>query len=58
MHEQTRPDRDAFVRLFLYNAAQDMLSNWDKERADSVSTRIPYDFDSMMHYGRTVSCQF
>eukprot|EP00111_Clytia_hemisphaerica_P023623 TCONS_00069650-protein len=52
-HEQTRPDRNQYVKIHLNNLNdQDNAYNFHLNRdIDSLGT--PYDFYSMMHYGST-----
>jgi len=51
-HEQSRPDRDNYVRIIERNIQRGMAFNFRKARnIDSLGT--PYDFRSMMHYGST-----
>lgn len=50
-HEQTRSDRDGFVRINWQNMNQAMASNFHKQNTNNLNT--PYDYSSIMHYGRT-----
>ncbi|KAM7449676.1 hypothetical protein ABFA07_002352 [Porites harrisoni] len=51
-HEQSRPDRDKFVRVLWYNIQQGRGYNFMKVKyIDSQGE--PYDYDSLMHYGKT-----
>jgi hypothetical protein len=51
-HEQSRPDRDNHVEIIWGNIANGMGYNFQIMKGiDSLGT--PYDFSSMMHYGRT-----
>ncbi|KAK3736748.1 hypothetical protein QZH41_006496 [Actinostola sp. cb2023] len=56
-HEQARPDRDNYVRIFLKNLAQKY--KWAKGQFDKVDRRyvasrgVGYDYGSIMHYGKT-----
>lgn len=53
-HEQSRPDRDKFVRILWDNIPSSQKHNFKKQSTwviDSLGT--PYDYGSMMHYGRT-----
>ena len=50
IHEQSRRDRDSYVRILLNNVVSGERHNFDIE-----NTSVPYgayDFDSVMHYGR------
>nr|XP_058943390.1 zinc metalloproteinase nas-4-like [Pocillopora verrucosa] len=51
-HEQSRPDRDRFVRVVWYNIQKGMGYNFMKVNHIN-SLEEPYDFDSLMHYGST-----
>ncbi|MCB9891202.1 MAG: M12 family metallopeptidase [Planctomycetes bacterium] len=50
-HEQSRPDRDTYVQINYANVIAQYAYNFDKN--PSASTIGPYDFESIMHYGRT-----
>jgi len=53
-HEQSRPDRDSYVKIIWDNIEPKMDYNFYKESSyyvDSLGT--PYDFQSIMHYNRT-----
>jgi len=53
-HEQSRRDRDNYVRVLKYNIQQANLYNFDKsEKGYSDTFGVPYDYDSIMHYSRT-----
>jgi len=53
-HEQSRPDRDSYVTIVLGNINSNMRFNFDKKSYSQVdSLQTPYDYDSMMHYGKT-----
>ena len=58
-HEQSRSDRDTYVTIHLENVCQNCCEggncnhNYDKESGSS--NYGPYDFDSVMHYGK---CSF
>ncbi len=56
-HEQSRPDRDTFVRINADNIASG-ASNFNM--ASNAFTGLPYDFDSVMHYSACAfsDCQF
>lgn len=49
-HEQSRKDRDRFVRINWGNICNDFSHNFDKKDVGSTNN-IPYDFESIMHYG-------
>ncbi|KAG7236937.1 hypothetical protein INR49_032979 [Caranx melampygus] len=50
-HEQTRSDRDQYVRINWENINQQMAYNFYKQTTNNLNT--PYDYSSIMHYGRT-----
>ncbi|XP_062249924.1 high choriolytic enzyme 1-like isoform X2 [Platichthys flesus] len=50
-HEQTRSDRDRYVRINWGNINQGMAYNFYKKDTNNLNT--PYDYSSIMHYGRT-----
>lgn len=53
-HEQSRPDRDANVRIIWGNIMRGMGFNFNKMTTRDIdSLGTPYDFGSMMHYGST-----
>ncbi|XP_036420179.1 high choriolytic enzyme 1-like [Colossoma macropomum] len=50
-HEQTRSDRDRYVRINWENISPAMQYNFNKENTNNLNT--PYDYSSVMHYGKT-----
>ncbi len=52
-HEQSRTDRNDFIRINTENIQTGVGHNFDLE--DESGTVGPYDFDSLMHYGE---CDF
>ncbi|CAK8678189.1 unnamed protein product [Clavelina lepadiformis] len=53
-HEQSRPDRDGYVVIETQNIDADKVYNFDKYTYDDVDDRrVPYDYNSVMHYGDT-----
>ncbi|XP_028449989.1 high choriolytic enzyme 1-like [Perca flavescens] len=50
-HEQTRSDRDNYVRINWANIDPQQAYNFDKQVTNNLNT--PYDYTSIMHYGRT-----
>lgn len=50
-HEQTRSDRDQYVRINWQNIEPRMAYNFHKQNTNNLNT--PYDYSSIMHYGRT-----
>ncbi|XP_071092898.1 zinc metalloproteinase nas-13-like [Haliotis cracherodii] len=53
-HEQTRPDRDRFVRILRENIPPNVFFNFQKYSTSVIDDfGVPYDFSSIMHYGST-----
>lgn len=50
-HEQTRSDRDKHVKINWGNIQSGMESNFKQRQSNNLNT--PYDYSSIMHYGRT-----
>lgn len=50
-HEQTRSDRDSYVTINWENISPNMAFNFYKQDTNNLNT--PYDYGSVMHYGRT-----
>uniref|UniRef100_A0A4W6G1Z5 Metalloendopeptidase n=2 Tax=Lates calcarifer TaxID=8187 RepID=A0A4W6G1Z5_LATCA len=50
-HEQTRSDRDYYVKINWENIDPQMAYNFYRESTNNLNT--PYDYSSIMHYGRT-----
>ncbi|XP_075225806.1 hatching enzyme 1.2-like [Lycorma delicatula] len=51
-HEQSRADRDKFVKIHLDNVLPEFRNNFDKQSLDNTSYIFEYDYDSIMHYGK------
>jgi len=51
-HEQSRADRDTFIKIVLENIDPDMLHNFDQHITDGDDVG-DYDYGSIMHYPRT-----
>ncbi len=50
-HEQSRPDRDKYIRVFMENVKKEDRVNFKKAPRELVDTHgLPYDYDSIMHY--------
>lgn len=53
-HEQSRPDRDSFVNIYWSNMLSNMASNFKRHVSyDATIQDTPYDYKSLMHYGKT-----
>ncbi|CAF4401542.1 unnamed protein product, partial [Rotaria sp. Silwood2] len=53
-HEQSRPDRDSYVKINWENMQTDMRSNFEKYDNTVVNTlNTAYDYASIMHYEKT-----
>ncbi|KAK2703056.1 hatching enzyme 1.2-like [Artemia franciscana] len=50
-HEQSRADRDAFVKFNEENAIQAFVHNFDKQSLENTTYQYEYDYNSIMHYG-------
>ncbi|XP_062596522.1 zinc metalloproteinase nas-13-like [Saccostrea cucullata] len=51
-HEQSRSDRDGFVRIIEANIPQAVLFNFESLPTNQVNNfGVPYDYRSVMHYG-------
>uniref|UniRef100_A0A672NES8 Metalloendopeptidase n=1 Tax=Sinocyclocheilus grahami TaxID=75366 RepID=A0A672NES8_SINGR len=50
-HEQTRSDRDKYVKINWENISPDTAYNFQKQNTNNQNT--PYDYSSVMHYGKT-----
>lgn len=50
-HEQNRSDRDYYVRINWDNIDPQKAYNFHKQDTNNLNT--PYDYSSVMHYGRT-----
>ncbi|XP_065890335.1 uncharacterized protein [Dysidea avara] len=50
-HEQSRPDRDEYIKVHPNNILAGRVHNFNKETTSSVdSLGVTYDFNSIMHY--------
>ena len=55
-HEHARPDRDSYVSINTKNIEDGNEENFRKGTTAEQNTRgVPYDYLSVMHYGRKVS---
>lgn len=51
LHEQTRTDRDSFVKINYHNIRQGYENNFDKGGKDKIDPLgVTYDYGSVMHY--------
>ena len=54
-HEQSRADRDDYVNILWENVRPGFENNFEKANVNSVDHHgVPYDYTSVMHYGRRV----
>ncbi|KAK5642145.1 hypothetical protein RI129_008312 [Pyrocoelia pectoralis] len=51
-HEQSRWDRDKFVKIHHENIIPSFKSNFDKQSLENTTYHYEYDYDSIMHYGK------
>lgn len=51
-HEQSRWDRDRFVKIHTKNIVPLYISNFDKQSLENTTYSFEYDYDSIMHYGK------
>lgn len=52
-HEQSRPDRDQYVKILWNNIRRNNHSNFKKRRPSKVNSHgVGYDYSSVMHYGQ------
>ena len=55
-HEQSRPDRDDFIRIHRENVTDGKFYNFQPRTwGEIITLDIPYDLGSDMHYGSKVS---
>ncbi|CAF1308720.1 unnamed protein product [Adineta ricciae] len=52
-HEQSRPDRDNYVRINLNNVQTGMESQFQKYTSRVTTLNTQYDYQSVMHYAST-----
>ncbi|KAK3703605.1 hypothetical protein QZH41_019159, partial [Actinostola sp. cb2023] len=52
-HEQSRPDRDTYVTINWNNIMDGQSHNFNKKTPQESEIFGVYDYDSVMHYGRT-----
>ncbi|XP_028139655.1 hatching enzyme 1.2-like [Diabrotica virgifera virgifera] len=51
-HEQSRWDRDKFVKIHTDNIIPNYKANFDKQSLENTTYSFEYDYDSIMHYGK------
>lgn len=49
-HEQSRADRDNYVRIMWQNIPTDQQHNFNKFTSGADTQGFPYDYNSIMHY--------
>ncbi|KAK8394382.1 hypothetical protein O3P69_006522 [Scylla paramamosain] len=53
-HEHSRFDRDSHIKILYQNVANKMEYNFEKYGKDKIEINgVPYDLESLMHYGGT-----
>ncbi len=52
-HEQSRPDRDNYIKIIENNVKPRHLKQFLKHSMMSSSGKLEYDYDSIMHYSET-----
>lgn len=52
-HEQSRADRDRFVDVHMENVIPEFRNNFDKQSLENTTYKFEYDYDSIMHYGKS-----
>ncbi|MDX2006041.1 MAG: M12 family metallopeptidase [Meiothermus sp.] len=55
-HEQSREDRDRYIKVNLSNVREGLEHNFEKHVGDGLDIGA-YDFDSIMHYGPNAFCK-
>lgn len=54
-HQQSRPDRDEYIRIHYENIANHLKDSFTKLSWDRIADLgVPYDYLSIMHYGSRV----
>jgi hypothetical protein len=58
-HEQSRPDREDYVKIIYENIKPDMITNFEYYPPSIINTfGFPYDYSSIMHFGQSVRVSF
>jgi Astacin (Peptidase family M12A) len=52
-HEQSRSDRDRFVKVHWENIIPAYRGNFEKQTLTNTTYSFEYDYDSIMHYGKS-----
>ncbi|CAL4058594.1 unnamed protein product [Meganyctiphanes norvegica] len=50
-HEQSRYDRDDYVKIIWENVIPHLAYNFNKHTSGTTDLGLPYDYNSLMHYG-------
>lgn len=50
VHEQSRKDRDQYIKILWDNIRDGAEHNFDKPRVETVDYGVPYNSRSVMHY--------
>lgn len=51
-HEQSRADRDRFIKIHWKNILPGFKINFQKQSLKNTTYSFEYDYDSIMHYGK------
>ena len=54
MHEQSRRDRDEFIKILWQNVKEGYAAQFRSGMGLDVPRGVPYDYSSVMHYGAEV----
>ena len=54
-HEQSRPDREDYVKIIYENILPDKITDFEYYSSSVINTfGFPYDYSSIMHFGQSV----